>query len=37
MLNRPYNEIAAVIAELMDNGAVMEVDAEGAVAYRLVR
>jgi hypothetical protein len=37
MLNRPYNEIASVIAQLMDNGLVNEVDVEGAVAYRLVR
>jgi len=37
MLNRPYNEIAAVIGDLIDNGAAMEIDVEGATAYRLIR
>jgi hypothetical protein len=37
MLNRPYNEIAAVIGDLIDNEAVMEIDVEGATAYRLIR
>jgi hypothetical protein len=37
LLNRPYNEIAAVISELIDHETVAEINVEGAIAYRLSR
>ncbi|GAA5166881.1 hypothetical protein GCM10023321_58720 [Pseudonocardia eucalypti] len=36
-LNRPYSEIVSVISDMIVNGTVEEVDAEGSIVYRLAR